>query len=227
MTALGGITLLAFDVYGTLFDVQSVTASAEAMFPGHGTALSQLWRAKQLEYTWLQGLMGRRTDFATVTRSALEYAAEARGLSLDAQRREALVEEYLRLTPFPEARAALAALAGTRKVILSNGTATMLETLVRHAGLDGHFEAIISVDEVDAYKPSPRVYARVQTRTGVPPDRTALVSANGWDAVGARAFGLASLWVNRAGGPLDRHGPPPSAVVRSLVEIAPLLSGSR
>lgn len=213
------IQLLAFDAYGTLFDVHSVTALAEGLFPGEGAALSQLWRTKQLEYTWLQALMRRRDDFAGVTRAALEYAAEARRLTLTSQARSALLDQYLKLEPFPEVREALAALGGVRKIILSNGTSAMLEPLVRHTGLESFFEAIVTVDEVGTYKPSPEVYARVEARTGVTASRSALVSSNCWDAIGAQNAGFRTIWVNRAGAPVDRHAPPPERIVRSLAEV--------
>ncbi len=224
MQPTGGIALLAFDAYGTLFDVHSVTTLAERLFPGEGAALSQLWRAKQLEYTWLQALMRRRDDFAGVTGAALEYAAEARRLTLTPEARTALLEQYLKLETFPEVPEALKALHGVRKIILSNGTTAMLEPLVRHTGLEPFFETIISVDEVGTYKPSPDVYARVEARTAVPPSRTALVSSNCWDAIGARNAGFRTIWVNRAGAAADRHAPPPERMVRSLAEVPAALA---
>ena len=140
---------LVFDAYGTLFDVHSVQARAESLFPGKGAELSRLWRTKQLEYTWLRSLMRRYAPFSTVTREALAYACEALGLELTAERMEALMGEYLMLATFPEVPQAMERLAGRRLAILSNGSPDMLEPVVRHSGLA--LDAVLSVDEVKVY----------------------------------------------------------------------------
>ena len=150
MIANSSITLsidaLVFDAYGTLFDVQSVATLAERLFPGHGMALSQLWRAKQLEYTWLQSLMmspmQRREDFAAITAHALDYAVEARGLPLQGAARHRLLDAYLDLTAFPDAVAALEQLGPLPRLILSNGTRGMLEPLAAATGIAAHIDAI-------------------------------------------------------------------------------------
>jgi len=221
------VDALVFDAYGTLFDVHSVESTGERLFPGHGAALSKLWRAKQLEYTWLQSLMQspvqRREDFAAITAHALEYAIASLGLSLSAPARHRLLDTYLDLTPFPDAADALARLAPLPRLILSNGTRGMLEPLAAATGIGQHLDAILSVESAGTYKPSPRVYQLAVDHLRLLPARTGFVSSNGWDAIGAKAFGFTSIWVNRADAPVDRHGPAPDAAIRSLAELPALL----
>jgi 2-haloacid dehalogenase len=221
------VDALVFDAYGTLFDVQSVVTLAERLFPGHGAALSQLWRTKQLEYTWLQSLMlsptQRREDFAAITAHALDYAADALRLPPQAAARHRLLDAYLDLSPFPDVAPALAALAPLPRVVLSNGTREMLELLAASTGIAAHLEAILSVDAAGIYKPSPRVYQLAVDHLKLPPIRIGFVSSNGWDVVGAKAFGFTAIWVSRAGAPLERHGPRPDAIVASLAELPALV----
>ena len=215
-----------FDAYGTLFDVYSVAARAEALVPGRGAALSQLWRTKQLEYTWLQSVMGLtpRDDFAAVTAHALDYALATLGTRIpDAERRD-LCDAYLSLAPYPDVPDALAALAPRPRWILSNGTLAMLEPLVRHAGLDAHLDGVLSVDAAGVFKPSPRVYQLAVDKLRVPASRIAFVSSNCWDAIGAKTFGFTTFWINRAGAPVDRHGPPPDAIIATLSDLPALLA---
>jgi 2-haloacid dehalogenase len=188
--------------------------------------LSQLWRAKQLEYTWLQSLMGpgRREDFAAVTAHALDYALAELDLALAPGERRELRDAYLTLAPFPDVPATLAALAPRPRWILSNGTLAMLEPLVRHHGLDAHLAGVLSVDPAGIYKPSPRVYQLAQDRLALPPERIGFVSSNCWDAIGAKAFGFTSFWINRAGAPVDRHGPPPDRIIATLADLPALLA---
>lgn len=225
------VDAFVFDAYGTLFDVHSVAAAADRLFPGRGEALSRLWRAKQLEYTWLTSLMAgagdaaaaTRPDFATVTAQALDYALAAQGLVLGADGRATLQAAYLALSVFPDVPAALSALAPRPRWILSNGTQAMLAPLVRHAGLEHHLAGVLSVDTVDVYKPSPRVYRLALDRLGIPAARIGFVSSNCWDAIGAKAFGFRVFWINRTGAPVDRHGPPPDHVIGTLADLPPLL----
>jgi 2-haloacid dehalogenase len=222
------VDALVYDAYGTLFDVHSVTALAERLLPGHGPALSQLWRAKQLEYTWLQSLMQtpqrRREDFAALTRHALDYALDALKLELAPARRRELFAAYLTLSTFPDVPHAIAALTSRPQLILSNGTLAMLEPLVRHAGLDRCLTAILSVDAADVYKPSPRVYQLAVDRLQLSPSRIGFVSSNGWDAIGAKAFGFTTFWISRNRAPIDRHGPAPDRVIGTLGELPALLA---
>lgn len=215
-----------FDAYGTLFDVHSIAALAERIAPGHGAALSRLWRTKQLEYTWLQSLMATprypREDFAAITAHALDYAIAALVLPLDAAARRQLLDAYQALTPFPDAGDVLSALAPRPRWILSNGTRAMLDPLVR-AALDGLIDGVISVDEVDVYKPSPRVYQLAVDRLKLPPEHIAFVSSNGWDAAGAKAFGFTTFWINRDGVPTERHGPAPDHALATLTDMLSLV----
>jgi 2-haloacid dehalogenase len=222
------IDALVFDAYGTLFDVHSVTALADELLPGNGPALSQVWRTKQLEYTWLQSLMASpahpREDFAAVTAAALDYAIAALHLALSAAGRRRLCDAYLTLAPFADVPGAMKALAPRPRWILSNGTLAMLEPAVRHGGLDAALDGILSVDAAGIYKPSPRVYQLAVDRLRLPPARIGFVSSNGWDAIGAKAFGFTAFWINRTGAPVDRHGPPPDRVISTLADLPGLLA---
>jgi 2-haloacid dehalogenase len=215
---------LVFDAYGTLFDVHSVTATAESLWPGKGAALSQLWRTKQLEYTWLRSLMGRYEDFGHVTESALRYACAALKLPLDDAQRARLLAAYLHLTTFPEVAEALGRLRGIRLAILSNGSPAMLEPVVFNAGLHGLITDVLSVDAVKMFKPDPRVYRLAVDRLGVPAKAIGFVSSNCWDAIGARSFGFRTFWVNRAGAPVDALGFAPDHELGSLGELPALVS---
>ncbi|HXX84622.1 MAG TPA: haloacid dehalogenase type II [Casimicrobiaceae bacterium] len=221
------VDALVFDAYGTLFDVHSVEATADRLFPGQGSALSKLWRTKQLEYTWLQSLMQsptqRREDFAAVTAHALEFATAALGLSMTAQARHRLLDAYLDLSPFPDAEVALARLAPLPRLILSNGTRGMLEPLAAATSVARHLDAILSAETAGIFKPSPRVYQLAVDHLGLYPAHIGFVSSNCWDAIGAKAFGFTSIWVNRTRAPVDRHGPAPDAVIDSLAELPALL----
>ena len=222
------ISACVFDAYGTLFDVHSVAARADALAPGHGADLARIWRAKQLEYTWLASLMTgaayTRPDFREITAMALEYAVAVLVLPLDAAARDDLASEYMRLVPYADARETLVALTPRPRWILSNGTHGMLAPLVTAAGLDDVVDGVISVDEAGVYKPSPRVYALAAERLGVARAAIAFVSANGWDAAGAQAFGFTSIWINRAETPVERHAPAPAHTVGSLGEVAALVN---
>ena len=217
-----------FDAYGTLFDVRSVAAIAEELAPGNGVALSRIWRTKQLEYTWLQSLMAtsrfRREDFAALTAHALDYAISALILPLDGEARRRLLDAYLHLAAYPGTRDVLAALAPRPRWILSNGTRAMLDPLARSTGLDAVLDGIMSVDDADIYKPSPRVYQLAVDRLGVEPAQTAFVSSNGWDAAGAKTFGFTTFWINRDGVPTERHAAEPDFVLGSLTELLPLVT---
>lgn len=205
-----------FDAYGTLYDVHSVVARCESCWPGKGTQLSQLWRAKQLEYTWQRSLMGRYAPFSAVTREALAYACEALGLDLSTAQTEGLMGEYLALAAYPDVRDTLKKLEGKR-AILSNGSPDMLQPLVENSGL--RLDAVISVDELKVFKPAPQVYALAVKKLGVPKERIGFVSSNCWDALGAKSYGFSVYWINRLKAPLDRLGFKPDAVLNSLNEV--------
>jgi 2-haloacid dehalogenase len=215
---------LAFDAYGTLFDVHSVVALCDELWPGQGVALSQLWRAKQLEYTWLRTLMHRYEDFAQITESALHYACGALGLEFDRAKLGRLLQAYVHLQPFPEVKGTLAALGGKRLAILSNGSPGMLAPLVANAGLDGLISEVLSVHELGVYKPDPRVYQLAVERLGVPANAIGFVSSNGWDALGAKSFGFTVFWVNRSAAPLDRLGFTPDYTLATLADLPALVA---
>jgi 2-haloacid dehalogenase len=221
-----GTSALVFDAYGTLFDVHSVSALAESLFPGKGAALSQAWRAKQLEYTWLASLMGRYEDFNSITAKSLEWAIESLRIVAGEGARQALADEYRRLDVFPEVPAALEALAAARPLaILSNGHPEMLEAVVDHNGLRNRFRGgILSVHGAGIFKPHPSVYRLAEEALGVPRTLMGFVSSNGWDAAGAKAFGFRTYWVNRAKAPVERLAAPPDQVISSLSELAALLN---
>jgi 2-haloacid dehalogenase len=205
-----------FDAYGTLYDVHSVAARCESCWPGKGAQLSQLWRAKQLEYTWQRSLMQRYAPFSTVTREALAYACEALGLELSVAQMEGLMAEYLELALFPDVRDTLGKL-NAKRAILSNGSPDLLEPLVEHSGL--RFDAVISVDELKVFKPAPQVYGLAVQRLKTPKEKVTFVSSNGWDASGAKSYGFQVCWLNRSGAPVERLGFKPDRVLKKLDEI--------
>jgi 2-haloacid dehalogenase len=217
MTVQAPPLALVFDAYGTLYDVHSVMRRCESCFPGKGTQLSQLWRSKQLEYTWQRSLMQRYVPFSQVTREALAYACAALALELSVELMEGLMSEYACLEPFAEVADALDRLP-MKKAILSNGSPDLLMPLVRNSGL--HFDAVLSVDPLRVYKPAPQVYELAVKQLGVPKERIGFVSANCWDALGAKSYGFRVFWVNRTGVPVDRLGFMPDAQLKSLAGLA-------
>jgi 2-haloacid dehalogenase len=191
------IKAVVFDAYGTLYDIQSVADVTEQAFPGYGEIITQVWRIKQLEYTWLRSLMQRYQDFSTVTRDSLVYTLRTLGLSYEPGVFESIIEKYLHLDPYPDALAALGAMRDRRLAILSNGSPDMLNALVKNTGLDRLLQATISVDAGKAFKPAPSVYALIESTLHVPPPEVLFVSSNPWDACGAKAFGLNVAWIER------------------------------
>lgn len=215
------IAAVAFDAFGTLFDVHAVTACADNMFPGRGAALSQLWRSKQIEYTFLRTLSQRYRNFEVVTAEALHFAAHALHLPLDDAGAERLMAQYACLAPFPENGAALRALRelGIPLAILSNGTPAMIAACVASAGFDGLFEHILSVDTVQQFKTTDAAYQLAPDAFQVPPSNILFVSANGWDAAGATWFGFTTFWINRSGQPRECLGVEPSMEGTRLTEV--------
>lgn len=216
---------LVFDAYGTLFDVHSVLQRCEAFFPAKGARLSQLWRAKQLEYTWQRSLMQRYAPFSTVTREALAYSSEALDLELTAERMEALMGEYNMLSAYDDVAATLPRFQGRKTAILSNGSPDMLGPLVEHSGLK--LDAVLSVDRVKIFKPAPQVYALAVEELQVEKHRIGFVSSNCWDALGAKSFGFRVYWINRAGAPPDRLGFSADGMLRGLGELPGVLDSTR
>ena len=217
------ITTVVFDAYGTLLDV-----SAAARKAGLGPVwpdLSQVWRAKQLEYSWLRALTGQHADFWQVTAEALDYALEACGLD-DPTLPARLMDLYRHLDPYPETVDALCAARarGLNTAILSNGSPTMLAEAVSAAGLTPHLDDVLSVETVGIYKPAPQVYDLATARFACAPQEILFVSSNGWDIAGAGAFGCRTLWVNRAGAPVDRMPARPDVIRPDLTTLDEVLT---
>jgi 2-haloacid dehalogenase len=211
-----------FDAFGTLFDVYSVATLAEQLFPGQGERLSILWRDKQIDYTRLVSMSGAQGEhyrpFWELTRAALRYAGLRLGLALDAAAEDRLMNQYHHLSSFPENKAVLQALSsrGIPAGILSNGDPQMLAVAVKSAGLDGLLDPLISVHATRRYKTDPAAYALGPAALKLPVRDILFVSSNGWDAVGATWFGYTTLWVNRAGLPLEQLDTEPTRIGSSL-----------
>jgi 2-haloacid dehalogenase len=191
------IKAVVFDAYGTLYDVQSVAAITEEVFPGHGEIITQIWRIKQLEYTWLRSLMRRYQDFSVITEESLAYTLRVLGLKHERGAFERIMDKYLHLDLYPDALATLAALRGCKLAILSNGSTEMLNALVKNSGLDRVLDSTISIDSQKIFKPAPDAYRLIDAVLGVPPAEVLFVSSNPWDACGAKAFGLNVAWIER------------------------------
>lgn len=191
------IKAVVFDAYGTLYDIQSVAAVTERAFPGYGEIITQIWRIKQLEYTWLRSLMRRYEDFSVVTRESLAYTLRCLGLKYDEQVFAGIMDKYLHLDLYPDALAALRAMKDRKLAILSNGSPAMLNALVKNSGLDRVLDATISIDANRIFKPGPDAYALIESTLHIPPADVLFISSNPWDACGAKAFGLNVAWIER------------------------------
>ena len=191
------IKAVVFDAYGTLYDIQSVAAVTEEAFPGYGEIITQVWRIKQLEYTWLRSLMRRYQDFSVITRDSLSYTLRVLGLKPDRGAFERIMDKYLHLDLYPDAMATLKAMRDRKLAILSNGSPGMLNALVANSGLDRVLDATISIDSRKIFKPAPDAYSLIESTLGVAPAEVLLVSSNPWDACGAKAFGLNVAWIER------------------------------
>jgi 2-haloacid dehalogenase len=222
--AFAAIEACVFDAYGTLFDYGSAAAGCADVLGDRAAALTGLWRDKQIQYSFWRAAHGRHADFWQVTGEALDYAMETLCLA-DAGLRKRLMELYLNLSPFPEVPALLDRLqgAGMRLAILSNGAPWMLQSLVDQAGLAGRFEALLSVEEVGAFKPHPKVYQLAVDRLGVPARAISFQSSNGWDAHAASSFGMRVVWCNRTGQHRERLPGAPDRTVTSLAELPAIL----
>jgi 2-haloacid dehalogenase len=191
------IQAVVFDAYGTLYDIQSVATVTEEAFPGYGDIITQIWRIKQLEYSWLRSLMRRYEDFSVITRESLAYTLKVLGLKYDGAVFERIMDKYLHLDLYPDAATTLAAMRDRKLAILSNGSTEMLTALVRNSGLDRVLDATLSIDSKKIFKPSPDAYTLIESKLGVPPAQVLFVSSNPWDACGAKAFGLNVAWIER------------------------------
>lgn len=223
------IQAVIFDAFGTLFDVYSVGLLAEQLYPGKGPALADLWRQKQIEYTFIRTLSGRYKPFWEVTQDGLSFAAARLGLELDASRRAQLLNQYACLSSFPENLGALKALkqAGIPTAILSNGTPEMLAVAIKSAGMHGLFAHVLSVDAVQQYKTSPAAYALGTAAFDCPAERILFVSSNGWDAAGATWYGYTTFWINRSGQPLEQLDVTPTVQGRLLTDVVDFVARHR
>lgn len=224
MTNLRNIKAVVFDAYGTLFDVHSIAEVADELFPGRGQALSQTWRAKQVEYMFIRTLMDRYVPQDVNTLAALRYACKSLGLPCGASEAARLMDAYVQLKPFPETDEALAALAGRKRAILSVGTLAMLEQTALNAGIRHHFDKLISVDPVRVYKPHPRVYALALEELGVEASEVGFVTSNFFDVAGAKTFGFTVFWINRGGAVPDELGVTPDFVLTRLTDLSAMTS---
>lgn len=217
------ISNFVFDAYGTLFDVHAaVRRHAEAVGPD-APFLSELWRAKQLEYSWMLTMMGRYRDFWSLTEEALDFALQ-RVPSADKAMRGALLDAYWTCDAYPEVPEVLKQLKGrgARLAILSNGSPKMLAAACSSAGIGDLFDDVVSVDEIRVYKPDPRVYDLITTRWRVFPEAISFQSSNRWDAAGATAFGFRSVWINRIRMPEEYNDMRPAAVLPNLTGLTAL-----
>lgn len=224
---LEGIRACVFDAYGTVFDYASAAARCRDELGENFGRLTQLWRDKQLQYTWLRGLQGRHADFWQVTGDALDFALETLGVGTTALR-ERLMELYLTLDTFPEVPRVLRQLkdAGMKIAILSNGSPQMLQAVVDGAGLGTLFDGVYSVEEVGVFKPHPKVYQLAVDRLGMPVEAIAFQSSNAWDAYAASAFGMKVVWCNRYAQRPERLPGRPDAEIASLDALPAIVGAS-
>jgi len=221
---LAGVQACVFDAYGTLFDFASAARGCADVLGDGIDRLTALWRDKQLQYTWLRALQGQHADFWQVTGDALDFALATLGIDKPGLRGR-LMDLYLRLDAFPEVPDVLRRLkkAGMRTAILSNGSPTMLDAVVKTSGLDALLDAVLSVEAVGVYKPHPKVYQLAVDRLAVPAAAIAFQSSNAWDAYAASAFGMRVVWCNRYGAQPERLPGAPDRTVRSLAELPSLV----
>ncbi len=224
---LEGVRACVFDAYGTLFDFAAAGERCRKELGEQTDALSEIWRTKQLQYTWLRSLMGHHRDFWQVTADALDFALDALDID-DDKLRERLLTLYMELDPYPEVKRALATLrkAEVRTAILSNGSPGMLAAAVRSAGIESLLDEVISVEDVGIFKPHPNVYKLVQQRLGVEPGDIAYQSSNSWDACAASAFGFRAVWVNRSGQPRERIPKQPLLELKTLSDLPALVGAA-
>ena len=223
--AFTGIRACVFDAYGTVFDTSSAAHRLRDRLGDTADRLAEVWRAKQLEYTWLMSLMGRHVDFLAITGWALDFALDALGQPADAELRTDLIDQYLVLDAYPDARSTLETVkaAGLATAILSNGSPEMLAKATASARMGPQLDHVLSVESVGIFKPHPRVYQLAVDRLGVSRPEICFVSSNGWDVAGAASFGFQVLWVNRAGKTPERLPTGPHAVRSDLASLPALL----
>ena len=224
--ALHDTEVCVFDAYGTLFDVNSAAYAERSSMGEKWQPLAELWRTKQLQYTWLRSLAGRHADFWQVTGEALDFALSSLQLE-DPALRDRLMNLYLVLSTYPDVPDALKRLkaTGMKLAILSNGTPAMLAAAAANAGIANLLDAILSVEEVNVYKPHPAVYGLACQRFNVTAAHVCFLSSNGWDAFSAKAFGFRVLWCNRFGQSPEQIPEIPDAQIATLAELPDIVLG--
>jgi 2-haloacid dehalogenase len=217
---------VAFDGF-PIIDPRPVFAKAEEFFPGRGSDLSNAWRTRQFEYTWLRTLGGRYVDFWQVTEESLVYAAKAQGIDLSADKRDQLMQTYLTLKAWPDVAPALTQLkaAGIRMAFLSNLTDTMLKAAVKNSGFEQFFEPHLSTDKVRAFKPDPRAYQMGLDAFKLSKEEIVFAAFAGWDAAGAKWFGYPTFWVNRLNAPVEELSAAPDAIGSGLADLVKFVLG--
>ncbi len=225
---IDAVKVVAFDMFGTLFDVHSVVQACRDAFGSEGEEFSKFWRAKQLQYTWLRALMGRYVPFWQITQDSLDVAMRQYGKGDDTALRQRLLDTYKEVRPYPDAGPALDALAelGRQRVILTNGSRDMVNSALAAAKFEDKFNDVFSVADVGTYKPNPAVYEMAQAKLGVDAGEVLMVSSHPWDLAGAISFGFQGVWINRpgAGNHLESIGYDPDYQVTGLDALAELLS---
>lgn len=221
---LSNIKACVFDAYGTLFDIHAPVGRVAASLGENARPISDLWRQKQLQYTWLHSLMGQHADFHSITRDALDYAFAAHDVENETLKAR-LMDLYMTLDAYEDAAAALDNICqkGLATAILSNGTPAMLAAACDSAGLASQLDELISIEDIAIYKPSPAVYQLAPDRLRVKPQEICFVSANAWDVSGAASFGFQCVWINRFDMEAERLPGTPKAEIASLAELPPLL----
>jgi len=228
------IKAVVFDAYGTLFDVYSIQALAEELYPSHGADIAVKWRDKQIEYTRLitqsdpHNASGSKyyQPFWEVTRLSLEYTLDRLKLDRSSDQVKKLMEQYAHLTPFSENLAVLRKIndMGLITAILSNGSPEMLNSAVKSAGMESVLNHVISVDPIRLFKTSPESYGLVQKIIPVSKQEVLFVSSNAWDALGATWFGFKTLWINRQNLPYEALGPRPDYAGPDLTKVIEVLA---
>ena len=213
-----------FDAYGTLFDVNAACRELSLDVGDKWQDLANLWRLRQVEYTWLRNSMNEYVDFWEITSNALDYAMEVLNIK-NIKLRDQLLELYLKLEAYPEVKKVLGKLKDKkfRTGILSNGSMQMLDSAVKNANIENLLDVVISVEECKIYKPSSEVYDLVEKKTNIQKDKVAFFSSNAWDMHAAANYGFKTIWVNRFDGTLERLPGKPSAIVKSLNNIDELI----
>lgn len=220
ISILASLKAIVFDAYGTLFDVYSLGAGMQGYFEEKTDAINQVWRTKQIQYTWLRDMMGAYKPFSEVTAEALDYACQANGVELPNELRDSLMEEYIQLPAFPEVPKLLKALAQHKQLaILSNADQLMLDGAIARNGIGDYLSAVISVDEIGRFKPAPVVYQLAEKKLGLDKSEIGFVSSNTWDVAGAMNYGLQVIWLNRGIGAIETHAPKPKFVIKTLGDL--------